>query len=160
MKYTSEELSSRFGLPVTLKNKRVLDTNAQDGSAAFEAEKRGAQVLALAPKEEIELLNVEKSKRKSEVNFQAGTIFDVNSHNISVFEVVLLFNVLEHTDEKEKAIEKANSVLASSGILVIETKVDAQYSTKWLVTTLQKLRFPNVYIISEFDGRVTVRGEK
>lgn len=146
-----------IGLPENLKNKRVLDVKAGNGLHAFEAEKRKGIVVSLS--NEPEPLNLLRSKLKSEVQFQLGDVFGLNSHNTGAHDVVLMYDVLDHTSEKEKAIEKAHSVIAASGKLIFDVTLDSQYSFEYFQKLLNKIGYYNVYKFE--DGTKTViRGEK
>lgn len=146
-----------IGLPENLKNKRVLDVKAGNGAHAFEAEKRKGIVVALS--NEPAPLNILRSEKKSEVEFKLGNVFDLNSHNIGAHDVVLMYDVLDCTSEKQKAIEKASSVIASSGKLIFDVTLDSQYSFEYFQKLLSKMGYYNVYKFE--DGTKTViRGEK
>ena len=146
-----------IGLPENLKNKRVLDVKSGNGTHAFAAEKRGGIVVSLS--DDPAPLNILRSERKSEVEFKKGNVMDLNSHNIGAHDVVLMYDVLDHTTEKQKCIDKANSVLASSGKLIFDVTLDGQYSFEYFEKLLKRMGYPNVYKFED-TTKTVIRGEK
>lgn len=188
--HTASEATSRFGMPDTLKGKRVLDIGCYDGLFSFEAEKRGAKsVLA------IDLYQLPQNTEnpnapfrfaqqilKSNVEFKEFDATNINSYNIGQFDVVLCYGVLYHLKNPTQTLEAICSAIAPSGKLIIETAIMNEQNkepllthspnhandpnnhfypnTTWLQRELKRLKFNNSYIIYNDGSRATIRGEK
>jgi tRNA (mo5U34)-methyltransferase len=77
-----------FGLPDNLRGKRVLEIGCWDGFYAFEAERRGAEVVAIdcwRP----ETFFIAKEALDSKVEFCEMSIYEVSRERLGVFDIVL-----------------------------------------------------------------------
>lgn len=181
---TEDEFNNKWGIPTSLKGKRVLDVGCADGLFAFECEKRGAKsVFAID--------NLKNSKNSeypempfyfakaalnSNVDFKQMDLIEMNSYiYIGLFDLVLLYGVLEYLENPLKGLENACGVIAPSGKILIETAVlnntseipqidfsNGQYipNVAWLKRELTRLGFNTVIVIYEKNWRVTIKGEK
>lgn len=176
-------MTSEWGIPETLKNKRVLVLNSGDGLFAFECEKRGAKsVLAidkfqnsLNPDLPEEPFYFAKDALNSTVELKKMDVMDLTSFNIGQFELVLCFNVLDNIENPISGIEKAFSVITPSGAIIIETAVKNNESdtpqltpvgnvyhpnSAWLTRELKRLGCNSITTIHNKDGRIVMKGEK
>lgn len=119
----------RLGLPERLDGHRVLDVGAWDGFYSFEAERRGAQVLATdefswdgdgwGTKAGFDLA---RSALGSNVESRHVDPMDLHPDVVGgSWDIVLLLGVLYHLREPIRALERVRSVC--SGLLVLETEV-------------------------------------
>lgn len=90
-------LMDEAGVPQDLTGKRVLDIGAWNGCFSFEAERRGATVLAIGP-EMPAATGFDKIRTylKSKVEYQLGTIYHLDPDTIGTFDVILCFGVIYH----------------------------------------------------------------
>jgi len=102
---------SYLDLPLDLRGKRVLDVGTRDGYFAFEAERRGAEVVAVdyVSKDETgfgaaaELLG-------SKVTFYQANIFDLKAETLGTFDVILFLGLLYHLPDPMLAIQILRSL--------------------------------------------------
>jgi len=96
--HSLEELSgnyARFGLPDNLRGKRLLDVGCWDGFYSFEAERRGAEVVAVdvwQPKN----FFVAHRALGSRVQFYEMSVYDLTRERLGTFDYVLFIGVLYH----------------------------------------------------------------
>lgn len=160
-------------LPTTLKGKRVLVIG--DSDMAFEAGKRDAKSVVLLVQQRNEALEQERAKRESTVELKQGDIMDLMSWNIGQFELVVVYNVLEHLPQPLNGLERAASVATPSGKIIVETAVRFNDSTipqfvfeenkyypnyAWLKREFSRLGFKHIMQLSEADGRIVIQGER
>ena len=108
--HCSEELATdRFGMPLSLKNKTVLDVGTWDGYFAFLAEKRGGIVTAIDPLQGCSHMDqgtagfeLAKEVLESNVTFYQQSLF-VHSLNFGfgnlTYDIVLYYGVLYHVED-------------------------------------------------------------
>ena len=111
---------ARFNLPHDLTGMRVLDVGCWDGFYSFEAERRGAQVVAVdvwRPE------NFFKACRalKSRVEFHELSVYQINRDLLGAFDIVLFLGVLYHLRHPLLALERICEV--TNGVAVIESHV-------------------------------------
>jgi tRNA (mo5U34)-methyltransferase len=99
-----EKRFSQFPLPVDLTGKRLLDIGAWDGWFSFEAERRGARVVAV---DTVEVANFLKVHRKlgSRVDYREIDLFEMPGASFGKFDYVLFLGVLYHTKYPLLALE-------------------------------------------------------
>ncbi len=109
---------TRFGLPENLKGKRVLDIGCWDGFYSFEAERHGAEVVAvdvwrpetfLAAREEL----------KSKIEFYEMSVYELSLDRFGSFDIVLFLGVLYHLRHPLLALERVCEM--ARDVAVIET---------------------------------------
>lgn len=120
-----------LGMPADLSGKTVLDIGAWNGFYSFEAERRGARrVLATDsfvwshPHYGQEGFNLARRVLGSKVEDKHLDVMDLSPEKIGTFDVVLFLGVLYHMRHPLLALERAASVTAEDGMLILETHVD------------------------------------
>ncbi len=119
-------------LPEDLTGKAVLDIGAWDGFFSFECELRGAsRVLAVdsyswggggwGNKGCFEVARRMLGSRVEDLN---ADLFDLSSHHIGRFDVVLFLGVLYHLKHPWRALEIVADLTAPGGLAIIETHTD------------------------------------
>ncbi len=111
------------GVPADLTSKRVLDIGAYNGCVAFEAERRGAsEIVAL------DMMNPQSTgfcalaqALGSEVQWVAGSVYDLHPDVHGTFDVVIFFGVLYHLRYPLLGIDRIRSV--ATGAVYVETHV-------------------------------------
>ncbi len=90
-------LMDAAAVPQRLDGKRILDIGAWNGCFSFEAERRGAEVLAIGP-ETAEATGFTKLKAflGSKVEYRQGTIYHLDPDAIGTFDAIICFGVIYH----------------------------------------------------------------
>ncbi|MEW5894765.1 MAG: class I SAM-dependent methyltransferase [Candidatus Omnitrophota bacterium] len=96
------------------KKGRVLDVGTAGGSFLAAARKRGWEVEGCEPNRWL----CEWAKQNYGLSITPGTIFDLNQKNES-FDVITLWDVLEHTLDPKSVLTECRRLLKPNGILVI-----------------------------------------
>lgn len=97
-----------------LKVGRILDVGTAGGSFLSAAKKRGWEVTGCEPNHWL----AKWGKDKYGIDIYAGTIFDM-SLDESSFDVVTLWDVLEHTPDPKTVLLECQRVLKPGGLLVV-----------------------------------------
>jgi tRNA (mo5U34)-methyltransferase len=102
-----EELRERFAefpLPPDLSGKRVLDIGTWDGWFAFEAERRGAEVVAV---DNIEQENFYYARRElgSRVVYDVAEVYELRERKLAPFDYTFFLGVLYHLRHPLLALE-------------------------------------------------------
>ena len=123
----------RVGLPVDLSGRTVLDIGAWDGAFSFEAERRGA-ARVLATDSHVwqgrvrghsrEGFDLARASLGSRVEDRLVDVMDLDPADVGTFDVVLFLGVLYHLRHPLAGLERALSVTAPGGLVIIETHVD------------------------------------
>jgi tRNA (mo5U34)-methyltransferase len=95
---------ARFPLPTDLTNKRVLDIGAWDGWFSFEAERRGAEVVALDCVEIPNLLAA-RQRLQSRVDYRISNLYKIPQLGLGTFDYVFFLGVLYHVKHPLLALE-------------------------------------------------------
>ena len=111
---------SAYPLPADLRGKRVLDIGAASGWNSFEAERRGAEVVAIDCVE-YEELTIFKRLRQSKVEYAVIDIEELTPERFGFFDYVLFFGVLYHLRHPLLALENVCAV--TRGAAFIESYV-------------------------------------
>jgi tRNA (mo5U34)-methyltransferase len=118
-----------LGLPADLSGKSVLDIGAWDGFFSFEAERRGADVLATdyycwtgAGIQDKGGFDIAKRVLQSKVREKTVRVEDIPAANLGCFDVVLFLGVLYHSPDPLGYLRILRSV--TKGVAIIETHVD------------------------------------
>lgn len=93
---------------------RLLDVGTAGGSFLSVAQKRGWDVAGCEPNRWL----AEWGKQNYGLEIKAGTIFDMDLDDAS-FDVVTLWDVLEHTPDPRKVLNECQRVLKPGGLLVV-----------------------------------------
>lgn len=109
-----------YPLPHDLRGTRVLDIGAASGWNSFEAERRGAEVVAIDCVE-YEELTVVKRLRESKIEYVVIDIEDLTPERFGFFDFVLFFGVFYHLRHPLYALENVCSV--TRGMAFIESFV-------------------------------------
>lgn len=126
------DVLGRLELPEDLTGKRVLDVGTWDGYFAFEAERRGAEVVAIDdlsrrpggvdPPDRGELNRGFETARGllgSMVRFRELSVYDLDPGELGLFDLSLLLGVLYHCKHPLLALEKLAGV--TRGHAIVET---------------------------------------
>ena len=102
-----EDLKARwdkFPFPADLSGKRLLDIGTWDGWCAFEAERRGAEVVAI---DNIEQENFRYARHElgSKVAFHVAEVYELPRLNLGPFDYILFLGVLYHLRHPLRALE-------------------------------------------------------
>ncbi len=93
---------------------RILDVGTAGGAFPGIAKKHGWNVDACEPNRWL----VQWGNNRYGINIQAGTIFDMNLTDTS-FDVVTLWDVLEHTVDPSAILRECRRVLKPNGVLIV-----------------------------------------
>jgi len=93
---------------------RILDVGTAGGTFLGVAKQQGWEVAGCEPNKWL----AEWGSKKYGIEIKAGTIFDMRLHD-AFFDVVTLWDVLEHTADPQKVLAECNRVLKNNGILVV-----------------------------------------
>ena len=111
---------ARFRLPEDLRGKRVLDIGCWDGFYSFEAERRGADVVAVDcwwP----ENFFTARTLLASHVEFHELSVYEVTRERLGSFDIVLFLGVLYHLRHPLLALERVCDVTRE--LAVVESHV-------------------------------------
>jgi tRNA (mo5U34)-methyltransferase len=95
---------ARFPLPADLSERRVLDVGAWDGWFSFEAERRGASVVAMDCVEIPNFLRVHRAL-DSKVDYRILDFYELPAAGLGVFDFVFFLGVLYHLKHPLLALE-------------------------------------------------------
>jgi tRNA (mo5U34)-methyltransferase len=115
---------ARFPLPDSLRGRRVLDIGAWDGWFSFEAERRGAEVVAI---DCVEIANFREIHRllHSRVDYRILDFYDLPQAGFGRFDYVFFLGVLYHLKHPLLALEMICE--ATTDTAIVESFVtDAQ----------------------------------
>lgn len=179
--------TSRFGIPLDLKGKTVLDIGAYDGMFSFKAEERGATVTAidfyqnaLNKEDPNKPFQTVKEILNSEVEFYQETLEQFHLATDKQFDITFYYGVLYHVQEPLTELQRLADL--TKEFTLIETAISqnakdyAMYELKpgyagdltncWypnykgLETSLLAVGFKKVELIHDMDSRVTVKASK
>ena len=138
----SEWKLSTLQMPKDLTGKSVIDVGAWDGFFSFEAEKRGADVLAIDTvmwkegptfnsQKNIETMHTGKRGfnfahkiLNSKVKSEEIEVMDLNKHG-KVADLVLCLGILYHMKDPLGMCKVMYDICADDGMLILETHMDA-----------------------------------
>jgi tRNA (mo5U34)-methyltransferase len=95
---------ARFPIPEDLTGKRVLDIGAWDGWFSFEAERRGAETVAIDCVEIPNFLKLHERLR-SRVDYRILDFYELTSSGLGTFDIVFFLGVLYHLKHPFLALE-------------------------------------------------------
>ncbi len=104
---TLEEQRERFAefpFAYSLAGKRLLDIGTWDGWFAFEAERRGAEVVAV---DNVEQQNfyIARHQLASKVRYEIAEVYELPSRQLQLFDFTLFLGVLYHLRHPLRALE-------------------------------------------------------
>lgn len=113
---TLRDRFARFPIPADLRGKRVLDIGAWDGWFSFEAERRGASVVAI---DCVEIDNFLEMRRRlsSRVDYRIVEFYDLPSAGLGRFDYVFFTGVLYHLKHPLLALEIVCALAAETVIV-------------------------------------------
>ena len=106
--HTLDELENNFqmlDLPLNLDGKKLLDVGCWDGFYAFEAERRGARVVATDSWTPANFLEAHRAL-KSNVEFHELSVYETTRDRLGSFDIVLFLGVLYHLRHPLLALER------------------------------------------------------
>ena len=115
LKKTIAELQFNYISNLVDKSGRLLEIGAGSGKFAQIANKNGWSVTAIEPAFEY---NTQRN-RSEDIEYIKGTIDDLKTD--VKYNIITLWDVIEHVDEPTQLIKKAGDFLKEGGWLVIET---------------------------------------
>jgi len=124
-----QRVYASFRLPEDLGGKRVLDIGCWDGFFSFEAERCGAEVVAVDcwPQERFfearRILN-------SQVEFREMSVYEITREKLGAFDIVLMLGVLYHLQHPLLALQRVCEVTRDIAVIeshVIDGVLDAGY---------------------------------
>lgn len=121
--HSQEELIdnfNRFALPPRLEGKRVLDIGCWDGFYAFEAEKRGAEVVALDSWRPENFFKAREALG-SRIPFHELSVYDATRDKLGAFDIVFFLGVLYHLRHPLLALERVCEL--TRDVAIIESHV-------------------------------------
>ena len=107
---------SRFPIPADLSGKRVLDTGAWDGWFSFEAERRGAQVVAMDCIEVANFLEIHRALA-SRVDYRVLDFYELPQAGLGAFDYVLFLGILYHLKHPLLALEMVCALTTDTAIV-------------------------------------------
>ncbi|MCI0339422.1 MAG: DUF1698 domain-containing protein [Acidobacteria bacterium] len=111
---------SRFDLPQDLSGRRLLDIGCWDGFYSFEAEKHGAEVVAVDCWRPENFFKAREALR-SKVEFHDLNVYEVTRARLGSFDIVFFLGVLYHLRHPLLALEQVCEV--TRDFAVIESHV-------------------------------------
>jgi len=99
-----KERYARYPIPDNLSGKRLLDIGAWDGWFSFEAERHGAQTMAIDCVEIPTFLQVHR-RLKSKVDYRVLDFYELPTAGLGKFDVVFFLGVLYHLRHPLLALE-------------------------------------------------------
>jgi len=107
---------SRYPIPADLTGKRVLDTGAWDGWFSFEAERRGADVIAIDCVEIPNFLEIHR-RLNSRVDYRILDFYELPAANLGTFDYVLFLGILYHLKHPLLALETLCALTTDTAIV-------------------------------------------
>jgi tRNA (mo5U34)-methyltransferase len=117
---------ARFKLPDDLSGKRVLDIGCWDGFYSFEAERHGAEVVAIDCWRPETFLAAHRALG-SRVEFHQLSVYELSRERLGAFDIVLLLGVLYHLRHPLLALERVCEVTRDLAVIeshVIDNMID------------------------------------
>jgi tRNA (mo5U34)-methyltransferase len=115
-----QRVYASFRLPEDLSGKRVLDIGCWDGFFSFEAERRGAQVVAADCWPQKGFFEARRMLN-SRVEFHELSVYDITRERLGEFDIVLMLGVLYHLQHPLLALQRVCAVTRE--IAIIESHV-------------------------------------
>src|SRR5215212_10626501 len=100
---------NRLGLPSDLSGKRLLDIGCWDGFYSFEAERHGAEVVAVDVWRP-ETFFIAHKALNSQVRFLETSVYELSREQVGSFDIVLFLGVLYHLQHPLLALQRVCEV--------------------------------------------------
>jgi tRNA (mo5U34)-methyltransferase len=112
-------------MPRDIAGKSVIDMGCAEGYFSFWAEQRGAsRVVAVDwEPETCRRFRLAHEYLGSQVEFVQSTVEELNAHELGTFDVVLCMGLIYHLRDPVLGLERAASLLAPGGRMVLESHV-------------------------------------
>ena len=111
-----EDRFSQFPIPADLSGKKILDIGAWDGWFSFEAERRGASVVAVDLVEAPHFLEMHK-RLGSRVQYRILDVYELPAASLGQFDYVFFLGVLYHIKHPLLALEIVCSLTSEMAIV-------------------------------------------
>jgi tRNA (mo5U34)-methyltransferase len=111
---------AQMGLPSDLRGKRLLDIGCWDGFFSFEAERQGAEVVAIDCWRPPNFFKAHEALN-SKVEFREMSVYEVSRRKLGTFDYVLFLGVLYHLRHPLLGLERVCEVTKERAI--IETHI-------------------------------------
>ncbi|MGH9939949.1 MAG: class I SAM-dependent methyltransferase [Blastocatellia bacterium] len=105
-----------FNLPDDLTGKRVLDIGCWDGFFSFEAERRGAEVVAVdcwRPEKFFEAHSILNSR----VEFREMSVYEITREKLGRFDIVFFLGVIYHLQHPLLALQRVCEVTCETAVI-------------------------------------------
>jgi tRNA (mo5U34)-methyltransferase len=113
-----------LGFPDDLKGMRVLDVGCRDGFFAFEAEKRGAEVVGIDYADpEATGFAIASEILGSTVEYHIDNVYDVGPEKYGHFDLILFLGVLYHLRNPLLALDRLRAMAIVGGEIIVETEI-------------------------------------
>src|SRR5689334_903318 len=109
---------ARFPIPEDLTGKRVLDIGPWDGWFSFEAERRGAQVVAVDREEQVTFLEMHR-RLGSKVDYRTLDLYELPGAGLGQFDIVFCLGVLYHLKHPVLGLEIVAAL--AKEVAIVET---------------------------------------
>lgn len=118
--YDPRFLIDKLRLPASLHGLRVLDIGASDGFYSLECHRRGAEVVAIDYRAKTgHGFAAMEAIAGVEIRYIQMNLYDMPSHDLGTFDIVLFMGVLYHLPDMLRALHAVRS--ACHGTLFLET---------------------------------------
>jgi len=145
-----KERYARYPIPADLSGKRVLDIGAWDGWFSFEAERRGAETIAIDYVEVATFLQIHR-KLKSKVDYRVLDFYELPGEGLGRFDVVFFLGVLYHLRHPLLALEIVCGL--TSDVAIVESFVIDAESWKEHQGAIPTLEFyENFELGNQYDN--------
>lgn len=124
------KMTDDLGLPQDMSGLTVLDVGARDGFFSFEAEKRGARVIAVDIQSIDTIgLRVARDILQSRVEFVQSNVYDLTLEKIGgePVDVIFFLGVMYHLRHPLLAIDNLWNLLKPNGTIYVETAYLDEY---------------------------------
>lgn len=175
--------TTRFGMPLDLTGKTVLDIGAWDGFFSFEAEKRGAaKVIATNPRKPKgpDLAGIKYLEKALKSNVRLDILDIEEGPDVHTHDVVLFYGVLYHLKSPLIALENVYKSTAEGGICLLETAMSMKTDSStplleyhpnfdndkmnffypndaWIRSAAEQVGFTSVELIHSADNRAVYK---
>lgn len=121
--HDSQSALNTLQLPEDMGGMRVLDVGARDGFFSFEAEKRGAEVLAIdaVALEHLHGFRVARELLGSSVEFRTANVYNLRPEGVGLFDAIFFLGVLYHLRDPMLALDRLWSVAKPGAKVWVES---------------------------------------
>jgi len=117
-----------IGLPSSMAGLRLLDIGCSDGYFSFEAEKRGASVVAMdfVP-EDYTGFSVARRILGSAAEYRMDNVYNLSPDKYGQFDVVFFLGVIYHLRKPLAALDAIRTIMKPGGLLFVATMLIDEY---------------------------------